>query len=49
MISDSSESFEKEVSVFFPNFNSSHWYEYEEPKFKRGECEFDFDNFIHVI
>ncbi|XP_018322210.1 nucleoside diphosphate kinase 6-like [Agrilus planipennis] len=47
--SDSKESAEREMSIFFPEFNISDWFVSEEQFFVNGEIKFQEDKFIHVI
>lgn len=46
---DSPASAEREIKVFFPNFNVTEWYEKEEAFFREGHIEFVEDLFVHRI
>ncbi|KAK3542123.1 hypothetical protein QTP86_016480 [Hemibagrus guttatus] len=46
--SDSSESAEKEIAFFFPEFSIQHWLETEEPCFRAGHLEYDEERQIHT-
>ncbi|KAF7690243.1 nucleoside diphosphate kinase 6 [Silurus meridionalis] len=46
--SDSSESAEREIAFFFPEFSVQHWLEMEEPHFRMGHIEYDEQRQIHT-
>nr|ADO28336.1 nucleoside diphosphate kinase 6 [Ictalurus furcatus] len=46
--SDSSESAEREIAFFFPEFSVQHWLEMEEPCFRAGHVEYDEQRQIHT-
>ncbi|KAB5539815.1 hypothetical protein PHYPO_G00093480 [Pangasianodon hypophthalmus] len=46
--SDSSESAEREIAFFFPEFSVQHWRDVEEPCFRAGHIEYDEQRQIHT-
>ncbi|KAM9435856.1 nucleoside diphosphate kinase 6 [Clarias gariepinus] len=46
--SDSSESAEREIAFFFPEFSVQDWLEVEEPCFRAGRVEYDQQRQIHT-
>ncbi|XP_027005855.2 nucleoside diphosphate kinase 6 [Tachysurus fulvidraco] len=46
--SDSSESAEREIAFFFPEFSFQHWLEMDEPCFRAGHVEYDKERQIHT-
>ncbi|XP_020291960.1 nucleoside diphosphate kinase 6-like isoform X2 [Pseudomyrmex gracilis] len=47
--SDSIQSAEKEITIFFKEFNMKSWYENEEIFFKLGKLHFDPISFMHTV
>ncbi|XP_024940075.1 nucleoside diphosphate kinase 6 isoform X4 [Cephus cinctus] len=47
--SDSPESAEQEIKIFFKDFNTTKWYQIEEPFFSLGQVRFDPKAFVHII
>ncbi|KAG7209276.1 hypothetical protein KM043_015392 [Ampulex compressa] len=47
--SDSTESAEREIGIFFKEFNVKKWYEYEEALYNSGHVQFDPISFVHTI
>jgi len=47
--SDSLSSAEREIGVFFPEFNMAEWYEKEEGLFKAGHVRFNSEHLVHHV
>ncbi|OXU17994.1 hypothetical protein TSAR_011172 [Trichomalopsis sarcophagae] len=47
--SDSPESTEREIKVFFPDFDIKEWYKNEEMFFSSGKLRLDPDLFVHIV
>lgn len=43
------ESAEKEITIFFKDFNIKKWYDNEEPFYNLGRLHFDPLSFVHTI
>ncbi|EZA48145.1 hypothetical protein DMN91_005530 [Ooceraea biroi] len=47
--SDSTESAEREIAIFFKEFNVKKWYDNEEKFYSSGKLHFDPVSFVHMI
>ncbi|XP_044595590.1 nucleoside diphosphate kinase 6 [Cotesia glomerata] len=47
--SDSPDSAQREIKVFFKDFNIDEWFDQEEIYFKHEQLKFDQDLFLHII
>lgn len=49
LIVDSPESAEREIKVFFKDFDIREWYDKEEIFFRQGHLKFDPNLFVHMV